>query len=96
MRKYWLRLDEDFFDRDEMLIIESMTNGSKIINILLKLYLKAIKNGGKLEKPYELKGYTTKEIEAAMPIFRELGIIKKTDSGDEFSYMWKEKAGADL
>ena len=24
MRKYWLRLDEDFFDRDEMLIIESI------------------------------------------------------------------------
>lgn len=96
MRKYWLRLDEDLFDRDEMLIIESMLNGSKIMDILLKLYLKTIKSDGKLEKPYELKGYTMEEIEAVMPVFRRLGIIQKTDSGDEFSYLWKEKAGADL
>ena len=37
---YYLKLKEDFFDTDEMKILESMKDGYLYSNILLKLYLK--------------------------------------------------------
>ena len=42
-RKYYnLKLKEDFFDTDEMKILESMKDGYLYSNILLKLYLKSL------------------------------------------------------
>ncbi|WP_423738365.1 phage replisome organizer N-terminal domain-containing protein [Clostridium beijerinckii] len=43
-----MRLKEDFFDSDEIKIIESQPNGYMYSNILLKLYLKSLKRNGKL------------------------------------------------
>ncbi|MZL31607.1 hypothetical protein GT722_28460 [Clostridium beijerinckii] len=45
---YYMRLKEDFFDSDEIKIIESQPNGYMYSNILLKLYLKSLKRNGKL------------------------------------------------
>ena len=47
---YYMRLKENFFDSDEMIILENMDNGDGIIysNILLKLYLRSLKYEGRL------------------------------------------------
>ena len=45
---YYLKLKDNFFDSEELIILESMDNGYVYSNILLKLYLKSLKNDGKL------------------------------------------------
>jgi len=41
-RYYYMRLKEDYFDSEEMIILESMQDGYLYSNILLKLYLRII------------------------------------------------------
>ena len=45
---YYLKLKENYFDEDAIVLLESMQDGILYSNILLKLYLKSLKNGGKL------------------------------------------------
>ena len=45
---FYLKLKENHFESDEMVVLESMPDGYKYSNILLKLYLRSLKNGGKL------------------------------------------------
>ena len=40
---YYLKLKENFFDSDEMVLLESMPDGYLYSNILLKMYLKSKK-----------------------------------------------------
>ena len=46
---YYLKLKESFFDGDSIVLLESMPDGILFSNILMKLYLKSLKNGGKLQ-----------------------------------------------
>ena len=46
---YYLKLKENYFDEDAIVLLESMQDGVLYSNILLKLYLKSLKNGGKLQ-----------------------------------------------
>ena len=46
---YYLKLKESYFDDDAIVLLESMQDGVLYSNILLKLYLKSLKNGGKLQ-----------------------------------------------
>ena len=43
---YYLKLKESYFDDDAIVLLESMPDGILYSNILLKLYLKSLKNGG--------------------------------------------------
>ena len=43
---YYLKLKEDFFDSEEIKILESMKDGYIYSNILLKLYLRSLRNEG--------------------------------------------------
>ena len=45
---YYLKLKEGFFESDEIKILESMKDGHMYSNILLKLYLKSLRNEGRL------------------------------------------------
>ena len=45
---YYLKLKDNFFDSEELIILESQENGYIYSNILLKLYLKSLKNDGRL------------------------------------------------
>lgn len=45
---YYIKLKADYFDSDEMIILESMHDGYKYSNILLKFILRSLKNEGKL------------------------------------------------
>ena len=47
-RKYYYRkLKENYFDDDAIVLLESMQDGVLYSNILLKLYLKSLKHGGR-------------------------------------------------
>ena len=49
-RKYYsLKLKENYFDDDSIVLLESMQDGVLYSNILLKLYLKSLKHGGRLQ-----------------------------------------------
>ena len=46
---YYLKLKENYFDDDSIVLLESMPDGVLYSNILLKLYLKSLKHGGRLQ-----------------------------------------------
>lgn len=41
---YYLKLKEDFFESDSMILLENMRDGYLYSNILLKLYLRSLKD----------------------------------------------------
>lgn len=88
---YYLRLKEDFFESDEIKIIESQPNGYMYSNILLKLYLKSLKRNGKLMVtdfiPYTLEtlskvlGHNIDIVRNAIAIFKEFKLIDELPNG---------------
>ena len=91
---YYLKLKENFFDTDEMIILESMPDGHLYSNILLKLYLRSLKNEGRLmfndRIPFnstmlaQVTRHNIGVVEKAMSIFKELGLIEILDNGTIF------------
>ena len=83
---YYLKLKENYFDEDAIVLLESMQDGILYSNILLKLYLKSLKNGGKLQLdeniPYTAQMIATitrqqvGTVERALQIFMKLGLVE--------------------
>ena len=88
---YYLKLKDNFFESDEMIILESMPDGYVYSNILLKLYLRSLKNDGRLmfndRIPFntnmlaQVTRHSVGDIERAMKIFQELELIEVLDNG---------------
>lgn len=88
---YYLKLVDNFYERDEMIMLESMPDGYMYSNILLKLYLRSLKNEGKLmfnnRIPYNatmlanVTRFPVAVVEKAINIFKELGLIEILDNG---------------
>lgn len=88
---YYLKLKENFFESDSMILLENMKDGYLYSNILLKLYLRSLKNSGRLMLnnviPYNaqmLASVTRHQVgtvEKALEIFKELGLIEILDTG---------------
>lgn len=90
---YYMRLKENFFDSDEMIILENMDNGDGIIysNILLKLYLRSLKYEGRLmfneRIPFNPQMLSTivrhpvGVVEKALKAFVDLGLVEVMDNG---------------
>ncbi len=88
---YYIMLKENFFDSEEIKILESMPDGYIYSNILLKLYLRSLRNGGRLMYrnviPYTpevlatLVGQQVGTVEKALDIFEKLKLIEKLDNG---------------
>ena len=91
---YYLKLKEDFFDSEDIKVLESMENGYLYSNILLKMYLKSLKNKGELVFkdyiPYDTKmlsiitGHNIDIVDKALCIFKKLGFIDVMDNGTIF------------
>ena len=91
---YYLRLKENFFDSDEIIILESMEKGYLYSNILLKLYLRSLKNEGKLmfndRIPFNIDmlsrvtRHSENDVEQALRIFEELKLVEILDNGAIF------------
>lgn len=107
---YYMRLKENFFDSDNMLILESMPDGYLYCNILLKLYLRSLKDNGRLmlngRIPYnpQMLATVTRHhvgtVEKALNIFIELGLVDVLDNGaiymmDIQNYIGKSTTEAD-
>ena len=88
---YYLKLKESYFDDDAIVLLESMQDGMLYSNILLKLYLKSLKNGGRLQLdehiPYTAQMIATLTrhqigtVERALAIFQQLGLVEQLDCG---------------
>lgn len=88
---YYLKLKENFFDNDEMIILESMQDGYLYSNILLKLYLRSLKYSGRLmfndRIPFnstmlaQVTRHNVGVVEKAMGLFADLGLIEVMESG---------------
>lgn len=88
---YYLKLKESYFDDDAIVLLESMQDGVLYSNILLKLYLKSLKNGGKLQLdeniPYTAQMIATitrqqvGTVERALQIFMKLGLVEPLQNG---------------
>lgn len=88
---YYLKLKESYFDEDAIVLLESMQDGMLYSNILLKLYLKSLKNGGKLQLdeniPYTAQMIATitrqqvGTVERALQIFMKLGLVEPLQNG---------------
>lgn len=88
---YYLKLKENFFDSDEMILLESMPDGYRYSNILLKMYLRSLKDEGRLmlsgKIPYspEMLATVVRQpvgvVKEALHIFQELGLVSVLDTG---------------
>lgn len=91
---YYLKLKENFFDTEEMLVLESQEDGKEYCLILLKMYLRSLKNEGKLmfrnlipytpETLAQVLHHDVDVIDRAIQIFEHLGLIEKLDCGAIF------------
>lgn len=88
---YYLKLKDNFFESDSMVLLESMKDGYLYSNILLKLYLKSLKDNGRLvlnnRIPYNsqmianVTRHQVGTVEKALRIFEELGLVEVLDNG---------------
>ncbi|WP_346935345.1 phage replisome organizer N-terminal domain-containing protein [Clostridium sp.] len=91
---YYLKIKEDFYESDDMKLLQSMDNGYLYSDILMKLYLKSLKTDGKLmfkeHIPYNSKmiatitNHNVAIVEKALTTFNELGLIELLDNGAIF------------
>lgn len=107
---YYLKLKDNFYDSDEIKILSSMDNGYKYTTLLLKIYLKSLKNDGKLMLneyiPYNTQMIATitdmdiDTVKVAMDIFENLKLIEKLEDGTIYllniqNYIGKSSTEAD-
>lgn len=88
---YYLKLKDNFFDSEEMIILQNMPDGYLYSDILMKLYLRSLKNEGKLMFkdliPYtpqalaQVVRHQVGTVEKALEIFQELGLVEVLDNG---------------
>ena len=88
---YYMRLKDNFFDTNELKVLQALDNGYIYSDILLKLYLMSLKDDGKLmlndRVAYNSKMLATitrhsvEDIEGALQILQDLGLIEILDNG---------------
>lgn len=88
---FYMRLKEDFYDSDSMILLENMENGYAMSTLLLKMYCRSLKREGRLVlsdripySPEMLASVTRMDVEIvkhALQIFQELGLIEILDTG---------------
>ena len=88
---YYLKVKENYFGEDAIVLLESMKDGVLYSNILLESYLKSLKNGGKLQLdeniPYTAQMIATitrqqvGTVERALQILMKLGLVEPLQDG---------------
>lgn len=101
---YYLKLKDNFFDSDEIKILEQMKNGYKYSNLLLKLYLKSLKFNGALRLneyiPYNIEmissivGMDIDTVKVAFEIFKQLKLIEILEDGTIYMLQIQNYIGA--
>lgn len=88
---YYLKLKEGFFDSDDMKLLQSMKEGYLYSDILLKLYLRSLRQEGRLMyretipyTPDMIAAVTNHQIgtvEKAIKVLEQMGFIEILDNG---------------
>lgn len=88
---YYMKLKEDFFDSEEMIMLETFPDGILYQNILMKLYCRSLKNEGRLMFndiiPYnadmiaKITRTQVGTVEKALKIFAQMGLIEVLENG---------------
>lgn len=88
---YYLKLKENFYNSETMVILESMQDGLLYSNLLLKMYLMSLKNGGILmlndhlpHTPQTIATFTRHQVgtvERALKVFLEFGLVEILTDG---------------
>lgn len=88
---YYLKLKENFYESEEMIILQSMPDGYLYSDILLKLYLRSLKSDGRLMFkgiiPYtptvlaQVVRHQIGTVEKALKIFKQLNLVEILDNG---------------
>lgn len=88
---YYLKLKENFFDSEDMKLLQGMKDGYLYSDILLKLYLQSLRQKGRLMYrdiiPYtpDMISTVTRHqvgtVEKAMKIFEQMGFVEILDNG---------------
>lgn len=89
---YWyLRLKQDFFKSNEMMVLQAMTDGYLYSDILMKMYLASLEDEGRLmfreTIPYSVEmlatitGHEEEVVEEAIKQFKSLGMIDVSKNG---------------
>ena len=88
---YYLKLKEGFFDSEDMKLLQAMKDGYMYSDILLKLYLKSLRQNGRLMYrdiiPYTpdmiatVTNHQIGTVEKALEIFKQMGFIEILDNG---------------
>ena len=88
---YYLKLKENFFDSEDMKLLQGMKEGYVYSDILLKLYLQSLRQDGRLMYrdiiPYTpdmistVTRHPVSTVEKAMEIFEQMGFIEILDNG---------------
>lgn len=91
---YWLKLNENFFEREEIKVIEAMQNGKDYIIFYMKLLLKSVGTEGVLKfrdvipyTPEMLSSITNTSVDTvrvAIDMFTKLGLMEMWDDGTLF------------
>ena len=93
-RYFWLKLQTNFFNSDELKVVESQKNGEKYVVFWMKLLLKAIEQEepGRLRFkdniPYDDKtlsvvtGTDIDTVRVAIELFKQLGMLTVMENGD--------------
>lgn len=100
---YYMRVQENFYEREEIRLLESMDNGILYSNILMKLYLKSLKRDGKLMFndviPYtpeilsKILNVEVGTMRFALDLFKQLGLVEIFDNGAIFMLNIQEFIG---
>ena len=91
---YYLKLKDNFYDSEQMIILQHMQDGYLYSDILMKLYLRSLKTDGKLMFnnliPYtpnilaQVVRHQVGTVEKALKIFQQLGLIEILENGAIF------------
>lgn len=108
---YWyLRLKQDFFKSEEMMVLQSMRDGCLYSDILLKMYLASLGDGGRLlfhgSIPYTpemlatVTGHSVGVVEKAVKVLQQIGLVEILENGtiymaDIQNYIGKSSSEAD-
>ena len=87
---YWIKLKENFFDTEELVLLQTTQDGYLYSDILLKMYLRSLKGEGRLmlneRMPYDAQMIATitrhqiGTVERALKMFERLGLIEILDN----------------
>ena len=88
---YYMKLKENFFSSERMVVLEMMPDGILYSNLLLKMYLMSLKHNGVLllhenlpHTPQTIATFTRHQIgtvERALQIFLKLGFVELLTDG---------------